>query len=1077
MFRALNLPVGCGYPTLKAGQWVGSGAVYLDSCLNRPYYYNEGLWYPILDSATIVSLITSHGIDSLARRPGIDSIDVYINGVYAYSVKDSAGAAAQNLQQVTDIGDSTDNRIVTNDSILNRFEYTHHMMRVGDAVRTGKRAYFYGNSVTNSNGITFPQYQGYPVLLSKSFGFTPVIRAISSSTLQQFSVGDSSMEDRIHGYPDYDADYDAGFFMMYAINDAFSSHTFDTTNFKISYRKIIDSLLLSNLWPAELITVLTPSYVEDSGYPNIEWYANAAYNVAIEKGVNAVDVFHFMQDNGGMDLLQSDSIHPNILGAAAIAYKASYDLPFPLVGQLDVYGSLHAKDSVIVDSFLRIGNQTVSGYNLINTGTTQLNGRVWIGGTVDRTTQVNIDVSTNYAGLKVYEPSTNKRSEIYGGHVDVFDASNNFTYLYPNGIYVGSANFTFFGQAGRNLMSAGYNGDVIFNDGGIDSDLRIEGDNDDTLFLADAGEDKIGIGGKPVAKLDIYGNLKIREITNTSAVDSILVQDAGIVKYVDGSSFGGGGTPGGPSGELQWNNAGSFGGIAGATTNGTVVTLTSPVINVTSDATGDIYYRNAGGLFTRLALGTAAQVLTVNAGATAPEWAAAASGFANPMTTAGDIILGGASGTPTRLGIGANTFVLTSNGTTASWAAASGGGDAFVANPLSQFAATTSAQLASVISDEVGTDKLVYNTSPGFATAINPISNDGAALGTTALQWSDLFLASGSVVNFNNGDMTLTHSSNLLTSQGGNFSIGSNFLINAAIQTGSSLANSNMYIGAASNATNLGAGIIGSGSTMVRSYFLGQANTLTANLSYANIAVAGSPLTEASSGTHDIISTLAVIPAPITGAGATTTDATNVYIKGAPTGITPTNPATALWVASGPVRFGTTGTATGTLLIEGATSGSITIQPQAAAGTYNFNLPTTAGNAGEALISGGGGATAMTYLALASSNYTPTIANGANVDASTAYDLKYTRVGDKVHVFGKVDIDATVALTNTTVEFTLPVASNIGAVDDAIGNGGEDYGVRVTMYGNVGADRIVMHLLPTGTGNTTYYFSFDYVII
>ncbi len=37
---------------------------------------------------------------------------------------------------------------------------------------------------------------------------------------------------------------------------------------------------------------------------------------------------------------------------------------------------------------------------------------------------------------------------------------------------------------------------------------------------------------------------------------------------------------------------------------------------------------------------------------------------ANPMTTSGDIIYGGASGVPTRLAGGTSTFVLTSNGAT-----------------------------------------------------------------------------------------------------------------------------------------------------------------------------------------------------------------------------------------------------------------------------------------------------------------------------------------------------------------------------------------------------------------------------
>tara|TARA_R100000700_G_scaffold17003_1_gene23265 strand:+ start:2960 stop:4204 length:1245 start_codon:yes stop_codon:yes gene_type:complete len=51
--------------------------------------------------------------------------------------------------------------------------------------------------------------------------------------------------------------------------------------------------------------------------------------------------------------------------------------------------------------------------------------------------------------------------------------------------------------------------------------------------------------------------------------------------------------------------------------------------------------------------------------------------------------------------------------------------------------------------------------------SLTPGTSDGTALGTTSLMWSDLFLASGSVINLNNGDVTLTHSANTLTVAGG----------------------------------------------------------------------------------------------------------------------------------------------------------------------------------------------------------------------------------------------------------------------------------------------------------------------
>ena len=57
------------------------------------------------------------------------------------------------------------------------------------------------------------------------------------------------------------------------------------------------------------------------------------------------------------------------------------------------------------------------------------------------------------------------------------------------------------------------------------------------------------------------------------------------------------------------------------------------------------------------------------------------------------------------------------------------------------------------------------------ASALYPVTSDGLSLGYANYQWADLFLASGSVINFNNGDVTLTHSSNTLTMAGGNLSL------------------------------------------------------------------------------------------------------------------------------------------------------------------------------------------------------------------------------------------------------------------------------------------------------------------
>lgn len=66
-------------------------------------------------------------------------------------------------------------------------------------------------------------------------------------------------------------------------------------------------------------------------------------------------------------------------------------------------------------------------------------------------------------------------------------------------------------------------------------------------------------------------------------------------------------------------------------------------------------------------------------------------------------------------------------------------------------------------------DSTVQLTDAGI---LSPVTSDTATLGSGTLMWSDLFLASGAVINFNNGDVTITHSSNALTFAGGTINLG-----------------------------------------------------------------------------------------------------------------------------------------------------------------------------------------------------------------------------------------------------------------------------------------------------------------
>jgi hypothetical protein len=114
-------------------------------------------------------------------------------------------------------------------------------------------------------------------------------------------------------------------------------------------------------------------------------------------------------------------------------------------------------------------------------------------------------------------------------------------------------------------------------------------------------------------------------------------------------------------------------GAAAIRTLGSSIDTTTKNLNPET-TTGDIAYRSAtANVNTRLGLGTAGQVLRVNSGATAPEWATTAD--QTPLTTKGDLF--GFDTADARIPIGTNGHVLTADSTQSlglKWAAPAGGG-------------------------------------------------------------------------------------------------------------------------------------------------------------------------------------------------------------------------------------------------------------------------------------------------------------------------------------------------------------------------------------------------------------------
>jgi hypothetical protein len=381
----------------------------------------------------------------------------------------------------------------------------------------------------------------------------------------------------------------------------------------------------------------------------------------------------------------------------------------------------------------------------------------------------------------------------------------------------------------------------------------------------------------------------------------------GNTSWAAGGGGGGGGSPGGSNLQVQYNNAGAFGGAPGFTFDGTatvgigVASTTSATLNLYNASSANAISLKSGNNISAWSMtlpttpGTANYFLQTD-GSGNTTWAAAAAGTINTGTigqltyySGTNALSGTTTGTGVLTALGNNTnsasgvAVLNGSGVLAVAQGGTATGTAGIGafNNITGYTASGATGTTST--------NLVFSTSPTVTTPT--LSGDITSTGTAAR-----FL----------GDFT-------------------NATVNSRLAFQTSTANATTGIYALPNGSSTGAS------------WQATNNSDPTNASKILITTNASTDVQLVSGIN----------------GTGTYLPLSIYTGG---GVSAQFSAT-----KGIFTLGVSGSTAGVLDIAGSTSGTVSIQGAAGAGTYNFNLPTSAGTSGQPLLSGGGGATSMTF--------------------------------------------------------------------------------------------------------------------
>lgn len=129
----------------------------------------------------------------------------------------------------------------------------------------------------------------------------------------------------------------------------------------------------------------------------------------------------------------------------------------------------------------------------------------------------------------------------------------------------------------------------------------------------------------------------------------------------------------------------------------------------------------------------------------------------------------------------------------------------------------------------------------------------------------------------------------------------------AGLRTNATVQNANLNVPSGNGAgTQTDASYVFEGATTV-AYKVGirggNNDALSTGLSFGNVIIGSTAVTEATSGTHALMANLVLKPIAVTNAAGATTNAATLYVEGVTTGITPSNGNYAIWSKSGQNRF------------------------------------------------------------------------------------------------------------------------------------------------------------------------------